>query len=112
MVPVHLSTESHWLLVLISVLNSCLYIYDSARCTTATYRTIFDTIKEEFITDELQWLSDEDKTIFQENNKNNTTMSQAKNDTDCGVFTCLFVKHLFVVERQPFLPYSQRRASG
>ena len=65
MVPVHLPTANHWLLVLISVLNLCLYIYDSAR---ATYREISDTIKEGFIGNELQWLSDEDKTLFQENN--------------------------------------------
>ena len=42
MVPVHLPTENHWLLVLIGVLNLCLYIYDSAR---ATYRKISDTIR-------------------------------------------------------------------
>ena len=98
MVPVHLPTENHWLLVLISVLNLCLYIYDSARCTTATYRTIFDTIKEGFIRNELQWLSDEDKTLFQENNWDESTPQCPKqeNHTDCGVFTCLFAKHLLL----------------
>ena len=98
MVPVHIPTESHWLLVLISVLNVCLYIYDSARCTAATYRTIFDTIKEGFIRNELQWLSDEDKTLFQENNWDESTPQcpKQKNDTDCGVFTCLFAKHLLL----------------
>ena len=96
MVPVHIPTESYWLLVLISVLNVCLYIYDSATCTTATYRTIFDTIKEGFIRNELQWLSDEDKTLFQEDNWDESTprCPKQKNDTDCGVFTCLFAKHL------------------
>lgn len=73
MVPVHLPTENHWLLVLISVLNVCLYIYDSARCTAATYRTIFDAIKEGFIRNELQWLSDEDRTLFQEDNWDEST---------------------------------------
>ena len=98
MVPVHLPTENHWMLVLISVLNSCIYIYDSARCTTATYRTIFDIIKEGFIRNELQWLSDEDKTLFQENNWDESTPQcpKQKNDTDCGVFTCLFAKHLLL----------------
>ena len=70
MVPVHLPTANHWLLVLISALNLCLYIYDSAR---ATYREISDTIKEGFIGNELQWLSDEDKTLFQENNWDEST---------------------------------------
>ena len=98
MVPVHLPTENHWLLVLISVLNLCLYIYDSARCTTATYRTIFNIIKEGFIRNELQWLSDEDKTTFQENNWDESTPQcpKQKNDSDCGVFTCFFAKHLLL----------------
>ena len=116
MVPIHLPSENHWLLVLISVLNVCLYIYDSARCTAATYRTIFDAIKEGFIRNELQWVSDEDRTLFQEDNWDESTPQcpKQKNDIDCGVFTCLFAKHLAtltVVERQPFRPYSQRRAS-
>ena len=99
MVPVYLPTENHWLLVLISVLNLCLHIYDSARCTTATYRTIFNIIKEGFIRNELQWLSDEDKTLFQENNWDESTPQcpKQKNDTDCGVFTCLFANHILLL---------------
>ena len=95
MVPVHLPTANHWLLVLISVLNLGLYIYDSAR---ATYRKISDTIKEGFIGNELQWLSDEDKTLFQENNWDESTplCPKQKNDADCGVFTCLFARHLLL----------------
>ena len=60
------------------------------------YRTIFDTIKEGFIRNELQWLSDEDKTLFQEDNWDESTPQcpKKKNDTNCGVFTCLFAKHL------------------
>ena len=98
MVPVHIPTESHWLLVLISAFNVCLYIYDSARCTTATYRTIFDTIRKAFIRNELQWLFDEDKTLFQEDNWDESTPQcpKQKNDIDCGVFTCLFAKHLLL----------------
>ena len=93
MVPVHLPTEKHWLLILISVLNECLYIYDSASCTAATYRTIFDTIKERFIRSELWWLSDEDKTLSRMIIGKNQCPKQT-NDIDCGVFTCLFVKQL------------------
>ena len=113
MAPVHIPTESPWLLLLISVLNLCLYIYDSVRCTTAAYRTIFDIIKEGFIRNELQWLSDEDNTLFQEDNWDESAPQCLKqnNDTDCGAFTSLFAKTPTVVEKQPFRPYSQWRAS-
>ena len=61
------STPSYWepLPAVLSVLNLCLYIYNFARCTTATYQTIIDTIKEGFIGNKLQWSSNEDKTLFQ-----------------------------------------------
>ena len=41
MVPVHLPTEHHWLLIVTSVISLCLYVYDFAICT------IFDTIKKD-----------------------------------------------------------------
>ena len=68
-------------------------------------------VHERFIRNELQWLSDEDKTLFQEDNWDESTPQcpKKKNDTNCGVFTS-FCKTLNVVERQPFWPYSQWRA--
>ena len=70
--------------------------YDPAICTTVTHQTIFDTIKERFIRSELQWLCDEDKTLFQEDNWDECTPQcpKQRNDTNCGVFTCLFAKQL------------------
>ena len=42
MIPVHLGMEKHWLLVVISVENLCIYIYHSVCSSPSTYRTIFD----------------------------------------------------------------------
>ena len=110
MVPVHIPAEHHWLLIVIGVINLCLYVYDSAICTTATHRTIFDTFKERFIRNELQWLSDEDETFFQEDNwaKGTPQCPKQRNDTDCGAFTCLFAKQLlFSSGTEPLQSYSQ-----
>lgn len=41
-IPVHLGLEKHWLLVVISVLNLCIYIYDSVCSSLSTY--IFNRI--------------------------------------------------------------------
>ena len=97
MVPVHIPTESHRLLVLISVPNVCLYIYDFARCTAATYRTIFDIIKEGFIRNELQWLSDGDKTLFQEDNWDESTPQcpKQKNDTGTVAYSHVFSQNTY-----------------
>ena len=66
--PVHLADERHWILVLISVVNLCIYIYDSAYCSQDTYKTVFGTIKTKFIRQELQHLKSEDRALFQEEN--------------------------------------------
>ena len=96
MAPVHLPAEHHWLLFVISVVNLCLYIYDSSSCTTKAYRTIFDTIKEKCIRNELHCIFDEGKALFQEDNWGECAPQcpKQRNDTDCGVFTCLFAKWL------------------
>ena len=53
---------------------------------------------ERFIRNELQRLSGEDKTRFQEDNWDESTPQcpKQKNNTDCGVFTSLFTKHLLL----------------
>ena len=96
MAPERLPAERHWLMIVMSVVNLCLYIYDSSSCTTETYRIIFDTIKEKVIRNELQCISDEDKALFQEDYWGECTPQcpKQRNDTDCGVFTCLFAKRL------------------
>ena len=96
MIPVHLGMEKHWLLVVISVLNLCIYIYDSVCSSLSTYRTIFDTIKTNFIRRELQCLSSEERVLFQEENWEEETPKcpKQKNEKDCGVFTCLLAKNL------------------
>ena len=47
MIPVNLPREKHWVLVVISVVNLCIYIYDSVCSSPSTYRTIFDHYQEQ-----------------------------------------------------------------
>ena len=52
-VPVNLPSEDHWLLVVISVIAMCIHIYDSYEQTQEkTLRTIFDSIKDGFLSKE------------------------------------------------------------
>ena len=68
MIPVHLPCEEHWFLLVISIINLCLYIYDSASSHSNTYRTVFETIKNNFIRKECELLSSEESELFHENN--------------------------------------------
>ena len=56
-IPVHLPTEEHWLLAIISIISLCIYIYDSANFPENTYKSIFETLKQKFIKRERQTLS-------------------------------------------------------
>ena len=61
-VPVNLPSEDHWLLVVISVIAMCIHIYDSYEQTQEkTLRTIFDTIKDGFLSKERQFVRDKKK---------------------------------------------------
>ena len=61
-VPVNLPSEDHWLLVVISVIAMCIHIYDSYEQTQErTLRTIFDTIKDGFLSKERQFVKDKKK---------------------------------------------------
>ena len=40
MIPVHLPREEHWFLLVISIFNLYLYIYDSSSCHAHTYKTV------------------------------------------------------------------------
>ena len=53
-IPVHLPTEEHWLLAIISIINLCIYIYDSSSFPENTYQSIFQTLKQKFINRERQ----------------------------------------------------------
>jgi len=96
MIPVHLPQKEHWLLVVISVINLCLYIYDSDFAASKSYKDIFETLKEKLIAKELESLSATKKALFQDANWAEKTPPCPKqtNTIDCGVFTCLFAKHL------------------
>ena len=96
MIPVHLPREKHWVHVVISVVNLCIYSYDSVCSSLSTYTTIFDTIKSKFVRQKFQSLSSEERELFQKDNWKEETprCPKQKKGKDCGVFTCLLAKNL------------------
>lgn len=72
MIPVHLPREELWFLLVISIINLCLCIYDSASDHAHTYKTVFDTIKNQFIEKECEVLPSE---VFYREEKQNTKRS-------------------------------------
>lgn len=97
-VPVNLPNEDHWLLVVISVIAMCIHIYDSYEQTQEkTLRTIFDTIKDGFLSKERQFVKDKKKrdVMHQDNCTEKIEHCEKQtNVSDCGVFTSLFTKNL------------------
>lgn len=73
MIPVRLPMEKHWLL---------------------------DTIKSNFLRQELQSLSAEERELFQEDNWEEETSRFPKqnNEKDCVVFTCLLAKNMMLTK--------------
>ena len=97
-VPVNLPSEDHWLLVVISVIAMCIHIYDSYEQTQEkTLRTIFDTIKDGFLSKERQFVKDKKKRDVMHQDNWTERIEHCEKQTnvrDCGVFTCLFMKNL------------------
>ena len=97
-VPVNLPSEDHWLLVVISVIAMCIHIYDSYEQTQEkTLRTIFDTIKDGFLSKERQFVKDKKKRDVMHQDNWTERIEHCEKQTnvrDCGVFTCLFTKNL------------------
>ena len=89
MIPVHLGMEKHWLLVVISVLNLCIYIYDLVCSSPSMHSIIFDTIKTNFIRRELQSLSSEEHIHFQKEHWEEETPSvlnkRTKRTVECSL---------------------------
>ena len=106
-VPVHLPTEKHWLLAVISIIHVCIYIYDSAVVSTNTYNTIFQALKQKFIKRERQNLPQEQRTLLHEENWEEKIPScpKQKNDVDCGVFTCYFAKQMALSDCNSHIAY-------
>ena len=92
--PVHLPTEEHWLLAIISIINLCIYIYDFASFPENTYQSIFQTLKQKLIKRERETLPPQQCTLLHEDNWEEKTPSCPKqtNEIDCGVYTCSFAK--------------------
>ena len=93
-IPVHLPTEEHWLLAIISIINLCIYICDSASFPENTYQSILQTLKQKFIKRERQTLPPQQRTLLHEDNWEEKTPSCLKqtNYIDCDVHTCSFAK--------------------
>ena len=93
-IPVHLPTEEHWLLAIISIINLCIYIYDSASFPENTYQSIFQTLKQKFINRERQTMPPQQCTLLHGDNWEEKSPSCPKqtNEIDCGVYTCSFSK--------------------
>lgn len=89
-IPVHLPTVKHWLLATISIINLCIYIYDSTSFPENTYQSIFQTLKGKFIKKEQQTLPPQQCTPLHGDNWEEKTPSCPKqmNEIDCGVHTC------------------------
>ena len=93
-IPVHLPTEKHQLLAIISIINLCIYINDSATIPENTYQSIFQTLKQKFIKKERQTVPPQQCTLLHGDNWEQKTPSCPKQmkEIDCGVYTCSFAK--------------------
>lgn len=94
LIPVHLPIEEHWLLVVISIIHVCIYIYDSANVPEGTYNSVFQTLKQKFLKKERQKLPPPQCELLHEDNWEEKTPScpKQKNEVDCGAYTCWFAK--------------------
>ena len=100
MVPVHLPDENHWLLALISVLNVCMYTFTIPLdvLQQRTEQFLMPLKKDLSETNFSGFLMRIELHVFQEDNWDESTPQcpKQKNNIDCGVFTCLFAKHLLL----------------
>ena len=77
-IPVHLPTEKHQLLAIISIINLCIYINDSATIPENTYQSIFQTLKQKFIKKERQTVPPQQCTLLHRDNWQEKTPSCPK----------------------------------
>ena len=87
--PVHLPTEEHWLPVMISIIDVCIYIYKSTYFSADIHHTVLKQIYQE-----RQNLPQEQSTLLNGDNwkVNIASCLKQSNSMDCGVFTYSFTK--------------------
>ena len=111
MVPLHLPSEHHWLLIVVSVVNLYLYVYGSFMIPLFAPQQLIEQFstrsKKDSSEMNFRWLSDEDNW-----DECRPQCPKQMNDTNCGVFPFLFGKTVIVFEWQPLQSYSQRRSSN
>ena len=86
----------------------CIHIYDSYEQTQEkTLRTIFDTIKDGFLSKERQFVKDKKKRdtrdVMHQDNWTEKIEHCEKQTNVRGVFTCLFTKNFFFCNLLLFL---------
>ncbi|KAG8309024.1 SUMO1 sentrin specific peptidase 1 [Homalodisca vitripennis] len=106
--PVHIPEEQHWVLVVARPKLNVIQVFDSLnKPRPKLVEVVFSYIKE--FAKNMNFPIEEDIWLFQ----NNAPCAQQNNNTDCGVYVCMFADQISqnqAVLGVPFDPYLYRRS--